>query len=178
MSIPLFESYVNKLKPNRSQTQLTLSQTIVFNRLSWQELKIVEHAIHVRHYAPGEPIFRQGDPGSGMYIIMEGSVGIYLDIPNQDPKKVSELNEGDFFGEIALLDDSPRSAGAIAMDSCSIIGFFRPDLMDLLKTKPALGSKILLSLSEVLGTRLRSTNAELVKAMRKLEDLERTPDNE
>lgn len=169
VSYPLFESYVSKLKPKRSQAQLALSQTNVFSRLSWQELKIVEHAIHVRNYAPTEPIFKQGDPGSGMYIIMEGSVGIFLDIPHQEPKKLSELGEGDFFGEIALLDASPRSAAAIAMENCSIIGFFRPDLMDLLKTKPALGSKILLSLSEVLATRLRSTNSELVKVSRKLE---------
>ena len=171
VSYPLFESYVNKLKPKRSKAQLALSQTNVFSRLSWQELKIVEHSIHVRTYAPNEPIFKQGDPGSGMYIIMEGSVSIYLDIPTQEPKKLSELGEGDFFGEIALLDASPRSAGAIALENCSIIGFFRPDLMELLKTKPGLGSKILLSLSEVLATRLRATNSELVKISRKLEEL-------
>lgn len=178
MSYPLYESYVNKLKPKRSKAQLALSQTNVFSRLSWQEIKIVEHTVHVRHYAPSEPIFKQGDPGSGMYIIMEGSVGIFLDIPQQAPKKLSELGEGDFFGEIALLDASPRTAGAIATETCSIIGFFRPDLMDLLKTKPALGSKILLSLSEVLATRLRSTNSELVKVSRKLEELMSSAENE
>jgi len=178
VSYPLFESYVNKLKPSRSKAQLALSQTNVFSRLSWQELKKVEHAVHVRHYGPNEAIFKQGDPGSGMYIIMEGSVGIFLDIPHQEPKKLSDLTEGDFFGEIALLDSSPRTAAAIASENCSIIGFFRPDLMDLLKTKPALGSKILLSLSEVLATRLRSTNSELVRVSRVLEDIKESPENE
>ncbi len=113
-----------------------------------------------------------------MNIIIEGSVGIFLDIPHQEPKKLSELTGGDFFGEIALLDASPRSAAAIAMENCSIIGFFRPDLMELLKTKPALGSKILLSLSEVLATRLRSTNSELVKASRRLDELSESDKNE
>lgn len=178
LSYPLFESYINKLKPNRSPAQLALSQTNVFSRLSWQEIKIVEHAIHVRHYSPNEPIFKQGDPGSGMYIIMEGSVGIFLDIPHQAPKKLSGLTEGDFFGEIALLDASPRTAAAIALENSSIIGFFRPDLMELLKTKPALGAKILLSLSEVLATRLRSTNSELVKVSRTLEEMIESPENE
>ncbi len=150
---------------------MALSQVNVFSRLSWQEIKIVENAIHIRNYGPGEPVFKQGDPGSGMYIIIEGSVGIFLDIPHQAPKQLSTLGDGDFFGEIALLDSSPRTAAATALENSTIIGFYRPDLMDILKTKPALGGKILLALSEVLAVRLRSTNGELVKASRRLEAL-------
>ena len=178
VSYPLFESFKDKLKPSRSQAQMALSQANVFSRLSWREIKVVEHAIHIRNYAPKEPIFKQGDPGSGMYIIIEGSVGIFLDIPNQGPKQLSELGEGDFFGEIALLDESPRTAGATALEHSTIIGFYRPDLMEILKTKPALGSKILLALSEVLATRLRSTNNELVKVSRRLEEIAETGDHE
>lgn len=178
VSYPLFESFKDKLKPKHSQAQMTLSQVNIFGRLSWQELKIVEHTVHIRTYAPDEPIFKQGDPGSGMYIIIEGRVGIFLDIPQQQPKKLSELGDGDFFGEIALLDESPRTAGATALESCTIIGFYRPDLMDIFKIKPAVGGKIILSLSEVLATRLRSTNSELVKVSRQLEELTETEDNE
>ena len=178
VSYPLFESFKDKLKPKRSQAQMALSQVNVFSRLSWREIKIVEHAVHIRNYAPNEPIFKQGDPGSGMYIVIEGRVGIYLDIPQQNPKLLSELGEGDFFGEIALLDASPRTAAATALENSTIIGFYRPDLMDILKTKPALGSKILISLSEVLATRLRSTNGELVKTSRQLEALMETGEHE
>jgi len=178
ISYPLFESFKNKLKPKRSQVQMALSQANVFSRLSWQEIKIVENAVHIRNYGPGEPIFKQGDPGSGMYIIIEGSVGIFLDIPQQSPKQLSKLGDGDFFGEIALLDASPRTATATALENSTIIGFYQPDLMDILKTKPALGGKILLALSEVLAVRLRSTNGELVKVSRKLESLTVTGANE
>ncbi len=177
-SYPLFESFKNKLKPKRSQAQMALSQANVFSRLLWQEIKIVENAVHIRNYGPGEPVFKQGDPGSGMYIIIEGSVGIFLDIPQQAPKQLSRLGDGDFFGEIALLDASPRTASATALENSTIIGFYRPDLMDILKTKPALGSKILLALSEVLAIRLRSTNGELVKVTRKLETLTESEANE
>jgi len=178
ISIPLFQSFKDKLKPKRSQAQTTLSQVNVFHRLSWHEIKIVENAVHIRNYAPGEPVFKQGDPGSGMYIIIEGGVGIFLDIPNQAPKQLSTLGEGDFFGEIALLDESPRTAAATALENSTIIGFYRPDLMDILKTKPALGAKILLALSEVLAVRLRSTNNELVKVSRRLESLLESEENE
>lgn len=157
---------------------MALSQVNIFGRLSWQEIKIVESAVHIRTFAPNEAIFRQGDPGSGMYIIIEGRVGIFLDIPLQGPKKLSELGEGDFFGEIALLDESPRTASATALESCTIIGFYRPDLMDILKIKPAIGGKIILSLSEVLATRLRFTNSELVKVSHQLEEMIETQDHE
>lgn len=178
ITYPLYESFKNKLKPKRSQAQMALSQVNIFGRLSWQEIRIIENAVHIRNYAPGEQVFKQGDPGSGMYIIMEGRVGIFLDIPQQEPKKLSELCEGDFFGEIALLDESPRTATATALEPCNIIGFYRPDLMDILKIKPAVGGKIILSLSEVLATRLRSTNSELVKVSRQLDGLIGKKENE
>ncbi len=178
VSFPLFESFKDKLKPKRSQAQIALSQANVFSRLSWREIKIVEHAIHIRNFTPGEPIFKQGDPGSGMYIIIEGRVGIFLDIPHHEPKQLSELREGDFFGEIALLDASPRTAAATALENCTIIGFYRPDLMDILKIKPVLGGKILLALSEVLATRLRSTNSELVKVARRVDEMTEAGDHE
>jgi CRP/FNR family transcriptional regulator, cyclic AMP receptor protein len=178
VSYPLYESFKDKLKPKRSQAQMVLSKVNVFSRLSWQEIKIIENAIHIRNYAPGEPIFKQGDPGSGMYIIIEGSVGIFLDIPNQSPKQLSKLGDGDFFGEIALLDESPRTAAATSLENSTIIGFYRPDLMNILRTKPALGAKVLLALSEVLAVRLRSTNGELVKITRHLESQEGSEDHE
>ena len=79
---------------------------------------------------------------------------------------------------VALLDESPRTATATALESCTIIGFYRPDLMDILKIKPSVGGKIILSLSEVLATRLRTTNSESVKVSRQLEELTETDDDE
>lgn len=168
---PIFESFTRKLKPNRSEAQLALANVPIFSKLNWREIKIIEQNIHIRNYAPKEPVFNQGDPGSGMYIIVHGSVGIFLDIPNQESQKLAELTEGDFFGEIALLDESPRSAAAMAIENATVIGFYRPDLMNLLKIKPALGAKILLELSGVLATRLRATDEELVKVSRKLKGI-------
>jgi len=168
MTSPIFESFKNRLKPQRSEAQLALANVHIFNKLSWSEIRRVEQTVHVRSFAPGENVFKQGDPGSGMYIIIRGAVGIHLDIPGEEPQKLAELSEGDFFGEIALLDESPRSAGAIAIENSKIIGFYRPDLMNLLHTRPALGAKILLALSEALATRLRSADEKLAKATRQL----------
>ena len=75
----------------------------------------------------------------------------------------ASLKSGDFFGELALLDEEPRSASAVSTQPSTLIGFFRTDLLTLMKRSPELGNKILLNLSRVLGERLRRTNQELAK---------------
>jgi len=92
-----------------------------------------------------------------MFIIISGSVEIYLD-SDGSKKVLAELKEQDFFGEIALLDTEPRSAGAVATAPSTLLGFFRPDLLSLMERNPALSSKILTNLGAVLAERLRKTN--------------------
>ena len=68
---------------------------------------------------------------------------------------IAELGEGEFFGEMALLEDYPRSAQATAVVKTEVLGIFRPDLFDLIERNPRLGSKILMKLSQRLAHRLR-----------------------
>ena len=76
-------------------------------------------------------------------------------------KQYWQLKEGNFFGELTLLDEKSRSAAAVSRENSVILGFFRPDLLDLLKRKPSFGIKILLNLASIIGDRLRDTNEKL-----------------
>ena len=96
-----------------------------------------------------------------MYVIHKGEIIIKLVDPKGNEKELATLKEGDFFGELALLDESPRSAFAVAKTDCSLIGFFRPDLFELIKKNPNAGIKILLKLAEIIGERLRMTNKQV-----------------
>ena len=107
-----------------------------------------------------EHVFKKLAPAEGMYVIMNGAVEI--NDPDSDITFAS-LESGDFFGELALLDEEPRSAYALSTQPSTLIGFFRTDLLTLMKRSPELGNKILLNLSRVLGERLRRTNQELAK---------------
>jgi CRP-like cAMP-binding protein len=98
-----------------------------------------------------------------MYIIVNGSVEIVEEDKKASQKILASLQDGSFFGDLALLDESPRSASAISTVDSEIIGFFRPDFLDLIYRKPKLGIKILFALAKVVGERLRRTNELLMQ---------------
>ena len=168
---------VDKVK--KGSTEELLSKVPAFIDLTPKELKEVAAIVHRREYRINEPVFSQGDPGLGMYIIQSGDVAIT--IPGRDGKEreLVVLNDGDFFGELALLDESPRSASAKCKTECLLIGFFRPDLFELIEKKASLGIKIVLKLSEIVAQRLRETDKELSKMKNQMElVLERGVNNE
>jgi CRP-like cAMP-binding protein len=140
--------------------------------LTFRELKEVSAIVHRREYRAGEPVFYQGDPGLGMYIVQEGSVAIVIAEKDGEEKELAILSDGDFFGELGLLDESPRSASALCKTDCLLIGFFRPDLLELIERKPALGIKIVMKLAEIVGERLRKTDKELSKLKIQLDGLQ------
>jgi CRP/FNR family transcriptional regulator, cyclic AMP receptor protein len=144
----------------------------IFQNLSRRELSAVLRILHEREYQVDEVIFRENEPGLGMYIIETGKVAI---LSEAGKLQLTELSGGDFFGEISLLDAAPRSATAIARSACRIFGFFQPDLYGLIERNPALGIKIILGLSRLVCERLRQTNQrayafnEALQQMRKSE---------
>lgn len=149
-----------------------LARVPIFKNLSGRELNLVKNLIHLRKYQPEEVIFMEGQPGTGLYLITQGGVSITLNHKRDNQIELARLKDGDFFGELSLLDESPRSASAVAVGATELAGFFRPDLMDLIEKSPLIGNKIVLSLAEVLGERLRATNRELRQLRERVKTLE------
>ena len=156
----LYENFF-KNKESSDPVLQVLGQVPIFENLTPKELKDLARLTHERFYKANEPVFKKLAPSEGMYIILKGTVEI------KDPDSnttFATLGSGDFFGELALLDEEPRSAMAVATEASELIGFFRTDLLTLMKRGPELGNKILLNLSRILGERLRRTNLELTKS--------------
>jgi CRP-like cAMP-binding protein len=141
----------------------------IFEDLNRLELKEFLRISHLRTYKPGEIIFYEGEPGVGMYIIQKGRVRIFKEAEEGKTTELAVLEDGDFFGELALLDDSPRSACAMAITETKVIGIFRPDLFSLFERKPKLGNKVLLRLANMIGQRLKATNEQLQQLTREKE---------
>lgn len=144
----------------------------LFDDLSRREIATLQRLFHRREYVAGESIFTQGEPGLGMYIIAKGAVSIQSETSGRE---LVELNDGDFFGEIALLNEVIRSATARAKSDCLLLSLFQPDLMGLLERNPSLGVKILLSLSRLVGIRLVEVSDELETLRKECERKEASP---
>lgn len=149
-----------------------LRENVLFATLTERELRYLANLVYERVYQPLETIFAQNDRGMGMYLIAKGRVGIKTLSPKASPSKsdlelVTELAEGSFFGELALVDPhNVRTASAIAMERTVVIGFFKPDLTEIMERKPAMGSKVLFQLSTVLGRRLSETTDKITTMQR------------
>ena len=156
----LYHNYFKK-KENGNPVVKVLESVPIFESLTGKELSEVARLTHERTYKKDEHVFKKLSPAEGMYVILDGEVKI------KDPKSgniFASLHSGDFFGELALLDEEPRSASAICTVHSRLIGFFRTDLLTLINRYPELGNKILLNLSRVLGERLRETNKNIIKS--------------
>ena len=131
-----------------------LKNSALFSSLTALELRIVDGLMHERRYLSQEIVFDQGEEGQALYLITSGRVaisranGTHFDV-------VAELGPGSVFGDLALLDDTPRNAQARAMENCQLAVFFRADFLSLMETDAIIGYKISLALARLIGQRLR-----------------------
>ena len=164
---PIWSNIFKAKEANKKDIYSLLTNVPIFRGLSKGQLREFAKIAHSREYEAGEVVFWKGEPGVGMYIIQNGSVSVFVgDDPAQPDYVFATLGDGDFFGELALLDDSPRSASVLADKSTKLIGIFRPDLFSLFERRPKLGILVLTQLAQMVGERLKHTN-EALEACRK-----------
>jgi CRP/FNR family transcriptional regulator, cyclic AMP receptor protein len=145
-------------RPESEEEILTLLQRVpLFDELSRRERKAIEGILHRREYKQGEYIFHEDEIGLGMYIIQSGEVAIVIE---KDNHEIAQLSDGEFFGEISLFLDTPRTAAAIAMTETKVFGFFEPDLFGLLETHPKIGLSVIMKLAKILAQRLHNASIE------------------
>lgn len=170
----LWDNIFKKLERQQDIATI-LSNNILFRNLSRKELKFIENIIHIRKFRAGEIIFRQNETGVGMYIIVKGTVDIsiiddiFLERDKEKEVVVTRLEPGDFFGELSLIEEvSKRSASATAAEDTVLIGFFKPDLLEILERSPSTGVKVIFRLAEVLGRRLKETTEKITQLKKEI----------
>ena len=141
-----------------------VTQTPIFKDLNQREFRHIEAILYRRRLKVDETLFRQGERGLGMYLILSGKVQIVQQGEDSAPQALAILGPGDFFGEQALLDITPRTASVKVLEAGEVIGFFRPDFLNLIERTPRLGLKIVMHLSQMISVRLRYTNQLLKEA--------------
>jgi CRP/FNR family cyclic AMP-dependent transcriptional regulator len=129
----------------------------MFEGLADDDLQLLAASVTPRPYTAGQMIFNQGDPGGEMYIVAAGHVNIHL--PGDGSRRVSlkDIARGEYFGELALFDDKPRSASALATTNAVLLELSRDTLSKYVERRPRAAMAILRTMAE----RLRETNAML-----------------
>jgi signal transduction histidine kinase len=125
-----------------------------FARVLREELSPAEYAAHVRPFPAGSVIFAAGDPGDGLYVIETGRVQISAVVGKGDPRPLASIGPGEFFGEMAVVDDEPRSATAVAETDVTTFFVNRAEMMVMLDRHPGLT----LTLIREFSARMRATN--------------------
>lgn len=113
-----------------------------------------------QRFRRGEVIFHQGDPGESLHVVNAGAIKIVLPSAEGEEAIIATLRLGDFFGELALLDDAPRSATAVALETSETLALPRTAFRDLLDRDPRLRDALLAGLAHELR-RLTSHVEEL-----------------
>jgi signal-transduction protein with cAMP-binding, CBS, and nucleotidyltransferase domain len=132
----------------------------MFRYLSYKELVRLMNISQTEEYAEGDHLFREGDQGEAMYVVLEGAVEL-----NKNGVPVVQLSQGQHFGEMSLVDRSVRSLTAVAATKARLITIRRKDFYAIIKEDPRLSVKLLWSFVQVLTTRLRKTTADLSDAL-------------
>jgi CRP-like cAMP-binding protein len=108
-----------------------------------------------------QTIFQEGEKGDKFYLIIDGAVRISRFVPGMGEEALAVLRPGAYFGEMALIDDSPRSAHAIVHEKCRLFVIRKEDLEDLLFVDRDLAYELLWNFVRTLSGRLRETNDKM-----------------
>ncbi len=130
----------------------------LFAGLRPEALRLVARVAVEESHPTGTVIFRHGDVGEKLYVLLEGRVRITREVQGMGEEALAIVGPGDVFGEMALLDDSLRSADARVHERCRVLAIHRDAFEDLLFVHKDLAYEVLWNVVRMLTKRLRETN--------------------
>lgn len=137
-----------------------LKQLPIFQGLTDRAMSKLMTIMYKKKYPVNEIIFKEGDIGKAVFIIKSGEVIITKS--GKEEKILSKLSSGDFFGEMALLEEMTRSATAKTTHESEILFIYKVRFDALLEHYPSAGAKVIYNLAKILSARLRQTSEEYV----------------
>ncbi|MCB9139917.1 MAG: Crp/Fnr family transcriptional regulator [Caldilineaceae bacterium] len=138
-----------------AQRVMTLQGMPLFQELNEADLEKLAQALQTRAYNRDEIIFRQGDPYRELYLVIKGKVRVYKISPGGEETTIAIFSTNDVIGELAALDDKPRSATGKAMSPVTLLIMSQQAFLDHMRTMPGLA----LGMARVLAAKLRWTAA-------------------
>jgi len=159
---PEWSNYFHADAVQEETLESVLGRIPLFSLLSRRELRRLAARVHRRRYKAGETVIYRGVEQLGFYLIRSGSVHIVRQTDDDESVVIGKLGPYDLLGEFALIDGAPRSSAVIAAEPSELVGFFKPDLTDIMVTRPRMGCRILLGLATEMGYLLKADYEKLL----------------
>ena len=137
----------------------------IFSRLKGKELRSIEQCMKILEVIPGEIVFKEGEKGDYVCFVVEGSLDVLKKTESGESIVISTLSKGRSIGEMAIIDDLPRSATVKAKDKSTLLTLSRESFDYILAKQPDIGVKILKGLASLLCMNLRKTSNRLAEYM-------------
>ncbi len=139
----------------------SLGKVQLFAGIRVEGLRRVASICSEESFRLGDIVFREGEVGDKLYIILDGKIRISREVSGMGEEALAVLGIGQAFGEMALIDDFPRSADARVHERCRLLVLSKDALEDLLFLDKDLGYEVLWNFVRILSTRLRETNDKM-----------------
>ena len=139
-----------------------LENAQMFKDLEWSQIEALSGYVQIYRAAPGAVLFREGDKGDFMCILLEGKLEVHKEDNQHVDKIVSTVFPGRSLGEMTIVDGEPRSATAVVVAPSTLAVLTQENFMQIMHDKPALSAKLLFKIAQLLSQRLRLTSGILV----------------
>lgn len=140
---------------------LALGKVDLFSGIRPEGLERIAAICSEQSFRVGDVVFREGEVGDKLYLILEGKVRISREVSGMGEEALAVLGPGQAFGEMALIDEFPRSADARVHERCRLLTLTKEQLEDLLLLEKDLAYEILWNFVRILSARLRETNDKM-----------------
>lgn len=146
--------------PDRIAAMLEKAQ--MFKDLEWVQTEILAEYIQLYRAVPGAVVFREGERGDFMCIVLQGRLEVHKENNQHIDKTITTITAGRSLGEMTIVDGEPRSATAVAIEQSLLAVLTQENFLKIMRDKPALSAKLLLKIAQLLSQRLRQTSGILV----------------
>ncbi len=141
-----------------------LTEIPFFSNLSLEEAETLLQIVNIRIFKENEPIFREGTPGTSLFVILEGTVDVVKKVDDKTFRSLARLTRDSVFGEIALLQSGEvgRTASVVARERTRVMELHKEDFARLIEFGSIVAYKVAFSISHILAARLSSMDQQMV----------------
>ncbi|MDR1317935.1 MAG: diguanylate cyclase [Spirochaetales bacterium] len=154
------------MRKNSGNLSAALRRTAIFEDLRDEECEILLSRMERVKAAKGKTIFREGAEGEQMYVILKGNVSISTQLADGTELLLASVDAGSFFGDMAIIENAPRSATCTAARACDLLSLNRSDFYDIIHSYPEMALKILYRMLLIMSQRFKNAGAALTEMVR------------